>query len=367
MIYSTAKEALSAADGAYTAMERERVVASETLTRLLDCLEQAVVLTDSCLAIITTNQAFCRMFETWPSRHLHRHLGSIISHSVFTNLLEEIRATEHLRDTRNYTLMLPPCSGCSCHRSFLLHAAVLPSGNRLFVFSDTTRQKDMERRFAEMCAALYNEMHKFCLYFQEFGGILDGENAKDPSACLEFRDKTRRMHRVLGMLRRYCELQEPMQLRRQNVDMAALVQAVCQRVAGDCLGRDIQLYVEEAGETPHVQGDPDLLEELVYQVLHNAQKFAPLECRIHTQCLRQDGYLVLTFTDNGRGMLPGYEQLATELFFQEPAVQQSYGGLGLGLPLARRIATLHGGGLKLKSEPGHGVTVWVWLGLENGG
>ncbi len=367
MLSSTAQVKSSGIQTPATVPESERIHASETLPLLLECLEQAVVLADPCLAILTANQAFCKMFETWPSRHLNRHLGSIVSSPVFTNLLEEIRASAHDGGSRCYALVLPPCSGFAYSRSFQLRTCLLPSGNRLFVFTDTTRQQDMERRFLEMCAALYNELHKALISLQDSWRIMTSESEEDAHAHREFTEKINRMHRVLKMLRRYCDLRDPRELRRQSVDMSALVQSACQRVVVECPGRDIKLHVEEAGEPPCIAGDPELLEELVYQVLHNSQKFAPLECRIHVQCLCQGERLILTFTDNGRGMLPGYEHLATELFFQEPDVQQSYGGLGLGLPLAKSIATLHDGGLKLKSEPERGVTVWVWFGLENGG
>lgn len=367
MLSSTAKVKNSGMQAPASVPESERVHASETLPLLLECLEQAVVLTDTCLAILTANQAFCKMFETWPSRHLNRHLGSIVSSPVFISLLEEIRASAHGGGSGCHALVLPPCSGFAYSRSFNLRTSLLPSGNRLFVFTDTTRQRDIERRFFEMCAALYNELHNSLISLKDSWRIMTSESDEDALAHLEFKEKIVRMHRVLEMLRRYCELQDARELRRQSVNVPALMQSACQRVVAECPGRNIKLHVEEAGEPPCIAGDPELLEELVYQVLHNSQRFASLECRIHVQYLCQGERLILTFTDNGRGMLPGYEHLATELFFQEPDVQQAYGGLGLGLPLAKSIAKLHGGGLKLKSEPERGVTVWVWFGLEKGG
>jgi len=65
-------------------------------------------------------------------------------------------------------------------------------------------------------------------------------------------------------------------------------------------------------------------------------------------------------TGIGLGIAPGDIPRALERFGQvDTRLARKYEGTGLGLPLSKRLAELHGGTLELESELGHGTTVTV--------
>jgi signal transduction histidine kinase len=101
-----------------------------------------------------------------------------------------------------------------------------------------------------------------------------------------------------------------------------------------------------------VRAHPGLLVRLVHVLYDNAiLASAPRVPRIATRAVSVEGRLVLEVGDDGPGV-PA--ELAPTLF--EPLVTARPGGTGLGLSLARRIATAHGGTIALVETPGPGAT-----------
>ena len=76
----------------------------------------------------------------------------------------------------------------------------------------------------------------------------------------------------------------------------------------------------------------------------------------------EEGGAAFVVRDNGRGMTKVEVEIALERFGQvDGGLARRNEGSGLGLPLARKLAELHGGSLTLKSETGRGTTATVIL------
>jgi signal transduction histidine kinase len=106
-----------------------------------------------------------------------------------------------------------------------------------------------------------------------------------------------------------------------------------------------------------VRANPGLLVRLVHVLYDNAiLASAPRAPRIATRAASEEGRIVLEVGDDGPGV-PA--ELAPRLF--EPLVTARPGGTGLGLALARRIATAHGGTIALVDSPGPGATFRIEL------
>ena len=76
----------------------------------------------------------------------------------------------------------------------------------------------------------------------------------------------------------------------------------------------------------------------------------------------RDGGIAFDVRDTGLGMTPDEIKIAMEPFGQvDGSLGRRHEGTGLGLPLARRLAELHGGSLDIDSDQGHGTVVTVIL------
>ena len=124
------------------------------------------------------------------------------------------------------------------------------------------------------------------------------------------------------------------------------------------------IHVEvEAGEPVAISGDPARLQQVVWNLLSNAVKFTPTGGRITVHVAAVDGHAELQVTDTGVGIPPSFLPYVFDKFRQADAsFTRQYGGLGLGLAIARHLIELHGGSIEARSAgEGSGATFVVRL------
>ena len=118
---------------------------------------------------------------------------------------------------------------------------------------------------------------------------------------------------------------------------------------------------------PWLMADRLRIKQIVLNLLSNAVKFTPGggQVRVTARLTEERGGIEFTIADSGIGMKPEDIPVALEPFRQvDNTYARRYEGTGLGLPLSKHLAELHGGTLTVESEPNVGTTVTVWLPQE---
>jgi len=128
-----------------------------------------------------------------------------------------------------------------------------------------------------------------------------------------------------------------------------------------------KIYLEtDFSELPTMLGDPMRLQQVTWNLLTNAVKFTPEEgrVRISTRCI--DRKICLEIKDSGQGIDPEFLPHVFDRFRQaDSSTARRYGGLGLGLAIARHIVELHGGEISVDSEgDGKGATFTVCVPIS---
>ena len=152
-------------------------------------------------------------------------------------------------------------------------------------------------------------------------------------------------------------------LHEEPVDLAKLA-GDCQRLLAERF-RTAQLAfaIELPPHVPCVRGDELRLKQILLNLLSNAAKFTPAGGRVVLAVeATPEGAIRLSVSDTGVGMRPEEIPLALQPFRQvDSSLNRRYDGAGLGLPLARTLAELHGGRLAIESAPGEGTKVSITL------
>jgi signal transduction histidine kinase len=146
------------------------------------------------------------------------------------------------------------------------------------------------------------------------------------------------------------------------IDTAAEIESCVQMVTETARGAEIRLTCEIAPELPALVADPVKLRQILLNLLSNAIKFtAPGGQVAIAATVDLMGSVAVRVTDTGIGMDPADLPRVMEPYVQlESAfVRKRWSGVGLGLPIVKRLVELHGGSIKLESELGIGTTAVV--------
>ena len=146
-------------------------------------------------------------------------------------------------------------------------------------------------------------------------------------------------------------------------EVGPIVQAAVEsmRPAADAKGVRLDLRLPAA--QAYVSGDPDRLQQVVWNLVSNAIKFTAPGGRVEVDIVREGGFVTIHVRDNGRGIGEQLLPHVFEPFWQADATTtRRHGGLGLGLAIVRHLVELHGGTVTVESDgPAQGATFSVRL------
>jgi signal transduction histidine kinase len=152
-------------------------------------------------------------------------------------------------------------------------------------------------------------------------------------------------------------------LRREPVLIGAIVARAVETARPVIDANRHELVLELPDGLITVDGDKTRLVQVVGNVLHNAAKFTDPGGRISLSVGRDGPHAVIRVTDTGIGIPQELLPRLFELFSQVHSnSERSYGGLGIGLALVRRLTEMHGGTVSARSDgPGCGSEFTILL------
>ena len=134
----------------------------------------------------------------------------------------------------------------------------------------------------------------------------------------------------------------------RSVDLVRIVEAAIDTVSPLATSRGVQLRQDlsaEIGPCCPAIGDPDRLQQVVWNLLTNAIKFTPRGGVVTVEVRRQDdpAEFEIVVRDTGQGISADFLPHIFERFRQAGTGARRHGGLGLGLSIVRHIVEMHGG------------------------
>ncbi|MBD2531513.1 response regulator [Nostoc flagelliforme FACHB-838] len=151
-------------------------------------------------------------------------------------------------------------------------------------------------------------------------------------------------------------LQGKLSLNMIPVDLVSAIQAAMETVHLAAEAKTIEIETMLDPTTGKVLGDSARLQQVLWNLLSNAVKFTPTGGKVNVRLECIDSQAQITVSDTGKGIHPDFLPYMFDYFRQaDSTTTRKFGGLGLGLAIARHLIEMHGG------------TIWAEsLGEEQG-
>lgn len=181
----------------------------------------------------------------------------------------------------------------------------------------------------------------------------DGDSARP--LLQEAQTQLKRIEGTTTQLLRYAR---PPELRAVRVDANLLVDRALRVVQPQATSRQVQLRAERSPQAITVDADPELMVQVLVNLLLNGIDTTPEGGTLTVWASRHAREVWLGVRDTGSGVAP---ELRAEVF--RPFFTTKNQGTGLGLPISQQIVRRHGGSLRLEETAGGGATFIVALPL----
>jgi signal transduction histidine kinase len=227
----------------------------------------------------------------------------------------------------------------------------------------------LDQQYTELAELAGGFIHEIKNHVSTLGLNLQmlAEDFENPETQRERRAQER-IQRLQGECRRLVDVSNDFlrfarvkDLDLQPLDLATVVEELVIFFGPTAMDNNIDIKSYFPSDLPPVQLDREMFKQALLNLLLNAQQAMPGGGEITIQAERENGDVVLSVIDTGKGMAP---DVAAKVF--RPFFSTRTGGSGLGLATTRKIIEAHGGTIDLQSEVGRGTKFTIRLPAYSG-
>jgi len=241
-------------------------------------------------------------------------------------------------------------------------------GGMLAVIHDITEQHKLERSQREFVANVSHELRTPLTNIRGYTDtIIESGDDLDSATRARFlkvvSGEADRMTNIVKDLLTLSRLDyETLEVNMGRVDLVDLAGSSLESMSIEAEKKKLTLFDKMPEGTLMVTGDRARLQQVVVNIISNAIKYNRPGGSVTVSAERDEKYISLRVSDTGIGVPEGDIPHIFERFYRvDKARSRSYGGTGLGLPIAKQIVELHGGTMTFESVFGEGSTITVRL------
>ncbi len=350
---------------------REIERAQTKANAIFDATTDSMLLLAPNQTILAVNRSFCEHFFGSDPRAVFGHpltdyqaeaRRAFDPPATFQEVIAQTIADTERSFTQNLEQHAPQ------RRSLLLYSTPVRTKTgehlgRLYVFRDTTKEREVERMKNEFVSMVSHELRTPLTSIKGYVDLLQaGEVGPLADQQREFLDivkiSTDRLADLINELLDISRIEAGrVELRCKALDLPRLIAQVTDTMQPQLRAKQQHLARDLAPEIAPVWGDSDRVIQILTNLVSNAHKYTPTGGSITITARRAGDHVRVDITDTGIGLSPGdQQQLFSKFFRAKNRATQEVAGTGLGLAITRSLIELHGGKIWVESELGKGST-----------
>ena len=174
-----------------------------------------------------------------------------------------------------------------------------------------------------------------------------------PKAAFEVLDSAQQAVRLINDLLDLSRLDEDrLKPVIRATEPGSMARRALMRMTPGADAKRVTLQLEVLPNLPSCHTDASRVEQILINLLGNAISHTPEGSTVRLHVAANDAFVTYTVEDEGSGIEETEIERIFDIYVSQPAGESL--GVGLGLPLSRRLARLLGGELRAISRPGHG-------------
>lgn len=157
-------------------------------------------------------------------------------------------------------------------------------------------------------------------------------------------------------------------LKAEPLSLDQLLEEVEPTVTPELSQKRLHLIPALEKNLPQIEADPDLLKQVLVNLIHNAAKFSRPSTDVTVRAAKTGERMTIAVEDEGVGIAPDKLARVFERFYRiEDSGAERIAGTGLGLAIVKSVVELHGGTVRVESEVGKGSRFILELPLRQHG
>ncbi|GAB4317746.1 MAG: hypothetical protein Kow00117_08060 [Phototrophicales bacterium] len=225
---------------------------------------------------------------------------------------------------------------------------------------DVTERRDLSNRRDSLVRAISHDLRNPITALTGYADLIDkfGDlNEQQQRFLNRIRETTTKLQDVIGALVDLAWVEAGMPLEHQPLQLRDIINRAVGRVTSLAFDYQIVIAVSVQNPLPVVMGDPERLEQVVYNLLHNAIVYSPPEQTVAIHAWGDSHDVYCSVADRGIGIADDEIDLIFDRMYRSRAAAvRAVSGGGLGLTTAKTIIQRLGGDIWASSNLGEGST-----------
>ena len=349
---------------------------------VLNALRDAVIVTDAFNELVMANQAAADVLGFDLAGALHHPIDRIIGDERLCQLIADVRENGSLNDCRHVEHELSTPKKNDGRDSIVYEVAMSCVENHkhevagvVTILHDLTRERELAQMKTDFVSKASHELRTPLSSIRAYVEMLVDGDAEDEQSRQEFytiiHNETDRLGRLIDNMLNISRIEAGIiQIEREIVDVKGLIARAVNTIEPQAQEKAISVNARVADIDLRVEGDADMLYQVVLNLMSNAVKYTPEGGRI-TVATDSDNLtrsVVVAVSDTGLGIPPDDLPKIFEKFFRVENYKRVAKGTGLGLSLCKHIVeTLHHGQIGVESKLGMGSKFWFSVPMRYAG